>query len=156
MKPKVVFLVLVMMFCGVDKILCAETKTERAIVNSIRQFGSSEVPAEYANLWLNGSRNSTDSWRSIKSSGTRYNMDWRLFRYFKSEQAAINRSGNAYNAGILVIDTGNSDYCAWVIYYLTDSSGRLINIRDNVSRDLDVPMSKARESLNELIDRWIQ
>ncbi len=137
----------------------SETVTERAILNSIKEFSYTQMPLSFGKLWVAEVDNNTpyNVWQSIKSSGDRYYVNWSGISFYDSYQETILRNGRSYKCGIIILklNVNKGDYSALGIFYLADSKGRIVNMRDNWSRELsDVP-AKAKDSLRQLVNRWL-
>lgn len=150
-----VFVLLVLYACSAD---ASETVTERSILNSIKEFGFAQMPLSFGKLWIVGIDNSIpySVWQSIKATGDRYNVDWASLSFYDSYQKTIVRNGKSYKYGIVMFKVNKGDCLALSIFYLTDYNGRIVNMRDNWSRELSGGvLERAKDVLKQLVDRWL-
>lgn len=135
----------------------AETITERTILNSIKEFNYNQMPLSFGRLWITGVSNDTPYgiWKSIKSSGDRYSVKWSNLTFYDSYQETVSINGKLYKCGVLILKINNGEYASLGIMYLSDSNGKIVNMRDNWSRELSPVPEKAKESLRSLVNNWL-
>lgn len=136
----------------------AETITERNLLNSIKEFSHANMPLSFGKLWATEVDNDIpyDIWRSIKISGDRCNVNWTTLSFHDSYHKTIKYKEKSYLCGIVIFKVNVGDYSSLGCFYLSDSNGAIVNMRDNWSRELsnDIPV-RAKESLEQLVERWL-
>ena len=138
-------------------IYASETITERTILNSIKEFNYNQMPLSFGKLWTTGIGNDTPYgiWKSIKNSGDRHSINWSNLTFYDSYQETVSMNGVLYKCGVLILKINNGEYASLGIMYLSDSNGRIVNMRDNWSRELNPVPEKAKESLRNLVNNWL-
>ncbi len=135
----------------------SETITERAILNSVKEFSSAQMPMSFRRLWITGSNNDVpySVWQSIKKSGDRYSVNWLNLTFHDSYRETICRNGILYKCGVIILKINNGEYASLAILYCTDSNEKVINMRDNWSRELSIVPQRAKDALRSLVDKWL-
>lgn len=132
-------------------VYAAETITERTILNSIREFNYNQMPLSFGRLWITGVGNDTPYgvWKSIKSSGDRYSVKWPNLTFYDLYQEIISINGKLYKCGVLILKINNGEYASLGIMYLSDSNGKIVNMRDNWSRELSPVPEKGKRNIKK-------
>lgn len=138
-------------------VYAAETITERTILNSIKEFSHNQMPLSFSRLWITEVGNDTpyEIWKSIKSSGDRHSINWSNLTFYDSYQETVSINGKLYKCGVLILKINNGEYASLGIMYLSDSNGKIVNMRDNWSRELSPVPEKAKETLRSLVNKWL-
>ena len=132
----------------------SETITERAILNSIKEFNYNQIPLSFGRLWMSEVSDDIpyNVWKSIKSSGDRHHVNWSSLTFYDSYQETVSMNGKSYKCGVLILKINNGKYASLGIMYLSDSNGKVINMRDNWSRELSLVPERAKETLKSLVN----
>lgn len=139
-----------------------ETISEDDIIQAINEFSRSNnvrIPESYNKLWASGLKYDIPylTWKSIQNSGDRYLVDWSKINYFDSYQETISLNEESYNCGIITHKVNNNEnWAALRIFYFLDSSGKLIDLRDNWSRELSPVPDKAKVNLKHYLIEAVQ
>lgn len=152
---RIIISVVLLMLGG--SVYASETITERTILNSIREFNYNQMPLSFGRLWITGVGNDTPYgvWESIKSSGDRYSVKWSNLTFYDSYQETVSINGKLYKCGVLILKINNGEYASLGIMYLSNSNGKIVNMRDNWSRELNPVPEKAKETLRNLVNNWL-
>lgn len=135
----------------------AETNSERNIRNSINEFSYTQMPLSFGKLWATNINNNVpyNVWKTIKSSGDIYRVVWSDITFFDSYQETLYHNGRSYKCGIIILKVNNGEYASLGLIYLLDSNGKVINMRDNWSKELSTVPARAKDSLKSLVNRWL-
>lgn len=133
----------------------SEPKTERAIINSLKEFGHSKMPASFNNLWSDNIDRDVafEMWKEIEQSGNRYGIDWTSLEYYDSYHKTKEIDNETFTYGALMMSfNSSSDYVSYLVWYIADSSGKIVVLNDNWSRQLITIDDKILDSLNDVVD----
>lgn len=133
----------------------SEPKTERAIINSLKEFGHSKMPASFNNLWSDNIDRDVafEMWKEIEQSGNRYGIDWTSLEYYDSYHKTKEIDNETFTYGALMMSfNSSSDYVSYLVWYIADSSGKIVVLNDNWSRQLISIDDKILDSLNDVVD----
>lgn len=137
----------------------SEPKTEEAIINSLKEFGYSRMPASFKNLWSDhvDQNLAYNVWNDIKQAGNRYGIDWTSLEYFDSYHKTKKIDNETFTYGALLMSLNSSmDYESYLVWYIVDSSGKIVMLNDNWSRELKPINDRAIDSLNDMVDEFTE
>lgn len=135
----------------------SEPKTEDAIINSLKEFDRSRMPASFKNLWSEHvDKNFVyNVWNDIKQAGNRYGIDWTSLEYYDSYHKTKKIDNETFTYGALLMSLNSSmDYESYLVWYIVDSSGKIVMLHDNWSRELKPINDRAIDSLNDMVDKF--
>jgi len=85
--------------------------------------------------------------------------DWSKIEYVNYIHKEFIKNGVKYSSGCLVVKlNGNSDYAHYGIFLLNIQVGdgyKVLQCRDNWSRDSTIPWGALRQRLDEIAEEWV-
>ena len=98
--------------------------------------------------------------QEIKSkSSNRGVSDWSKIEYVNYIHKEVTKNGVKYSSGCLIVKlNGKGDYVHFGIYLLNIQVGneyKVLKYNDNWSRDTTIPWDRLRQSLDGILEEWI-